>query len=77
MSVVRDGGIWEDKQGDRVTMQTCVVAAGTLPGGDELEVSLRKAYREEFVQGIERQALPADKFAIPKGYTEAKGEDED
>ena len=105
--------------GDKVTTQYCVVTPGSLPGGEELAASMRKAYataqdlfsgiprmaaladhfaqiskmngfpvltrhieggnayREEFVNGVERQALPADQFAIPKGFTEAKGEGEE
>jgi hypothetical protein len=33
-------------------------------------VSGGKTYREEFVKSTERQSPPADKFEIPKGFTE-------
>ena len=33
-------------------------------------ISGGKAHSEEIVTSIERQTLPADKFAIPKGFTQ-------
>jgi len=34
------------------------------------EISRGKAESEDIVTSIERQSLPADKFAIPKGFTQ-------
>lgn len=112
--------VWEGKRDNKVQRQDCVVAFSSLPGGDELAATLRKAaataqeiasanpmmakvtqemfsgfqkfngwpvltrhmaggksHREEVVKSIERQSLPADKFEIPKGFTEKSFAKED
>jgi len=111
--------VWEEKRTGKVRGEYCVAAMGSLPGGDELAVSLKNAYatakealsgvpqaarilesyskfnamngfpvvhremmggkpyEETVMTSIERQSLPADKFAIPKGFTEKQTGDEE
>ena len=109
--------VWEEKRAKKLSGEYCVVAPGSLPGGDELDASLKNAYaaakealsgnplaarilqnyasfnamagfpvlhreieggkpfQETLMTNIERQSLPADKFAIPKGFTEKQAGD--
>jgi len=41
------------------------------------EIEGGKPYEEDLMTSIERQSLPADKFAIPKGFTEKQAGDDD
>ncbi|MBS0578012.1 MAG: hypothetical protein JSR36_01970 [Proteobacteria bacterium] len=102
--------IWEEQKSGQPFGQFCVVPSSSLPGGAELETSLKKATAtagqiiasvpmlaphaehitrlgqmngfpararisggdEHVLTSAQAQSLPADKFAIPQGFTERK-----